>query len=134
MKLLQDLSEYCLLLGEQNQSEITQKGLMCCMFGASHTMGSAWAFSIPLHADPVSSVQNNRFLLYTSEVSFLSLDFSEHTLYGNNEILRSCVSLYSFWVLSYDTLSWYHIVINHCIKHLPENKTAMAIIIFALWN
>jgi len=28
VKLLQDLSEYCLLLGEQNQSEITQKGLM----------------------------------------------------------------------------------------------------------
>jgi len=69
---------------------------MCCMFAASLTMGSAWAFSIPLHADPVSSVQNSRFLLYTNEVSFLSLDFSEHTLYENNEIIRSCISLYSF--------------------------------------
>ena len=75
VKLLQDLSEYCLLLGEQSQSEITQKGLMCCMFGGFHTRGFAWAFSTPLHADPVSSVQNNRFLLYTNEGSFVSLVF-----------------------------------------------------------
>jgi hypothetical protein len=64
----------------------------------------------------------------------LSLDFFEHTLCGNNEIKRSCISLYSFWILSYGTLSRYHIVINWCIKHLSKNKTAMAIIIFALWN
>ena len=76
-------------------SEVTPRSNVF-MFGASHTVGSAWAFSIPLHTDPVSSVPNNRFLLYTNEVSFLSLDFSEHTLYGNNAIIRSCVSLYSF--------------------------------------
>jgi hypothetical protein len=41
-------------------------------------MDSAQALSIPLHADPVSRVQNNRFSLYANEVSFLFLGFSEH--------------------------------------------------------